>query len=653
MNAALLTCMFCLGQIPEVGVVYNANALVSQDWSTGWKKSRAKSEYRRILSLRKGASWTKGTAWLLEVYRNKSTGGSSQHAFQGKYQVFQSEVDTLFLRLSFPRWYRGGGTNPWSADIDYEQKEAIGIKIEIPIDGQTVPKDVLTMIVVEGFWVDTAENPIRRQYKQSFFDALRGYDNEKKVRRSPHFLLNEVVELTPGRIWDNPPGGFAESLPPGFVHRGKSKTPQSPLGFLNYDWFFAEDKLGRILSFRPSSSGLTEGTVWFISSHEPEGSRTSDRYFAARGTYAVSEDKTHEGHVCLSLSFTRMYLGTNERDIEWRVAESREFHPGTVSLEIPLPTYDGTQLEAIITGTPRKISGDLFPEITTDGEVLPMKSSAADASVVLSKIPKLPPGFRLRPPPPDFEKIVREAIVAFKRDNYEAAIKKYTEAINTFPDRARTGSGHGYGTCVYWRGESYHRTKQYEKAIADFSACIQHDPKLIYAYGKRGECYLQKEQYTEALKDATKAIDLSSTAAWSHKFRGYVYWKRFLAKSHKQDFESSIQDYRKALQLASPSEEAVICNAIAWRFATSGFTEHAEEALKYARRACETTKVTGYMLGTLAAAYAANGQFDDAVRLQQKALEAEDYPEAYKPDGRKRLLLYKQGKPYSSLLSKR
>ena len=67
--------------------------------------------------------------------------------------------------------------------------------------------------------------------------------------------------------------------------------------------------------------------------------------------------------------------------------------------------------------------------------------------------------------------------------------------------------------------------------------------------------------------------------------------------------------------------------------------------LDYAWRACEASDFKDPAdLDTLAAAYAAQGRFQDAVETARKALELA--PDAWKPDYRQRLELYKSGKPY-------
>jgi tetratricopeptide (TPR) repeat protein len=70
------------------------------------------------------------------------------------------------------------------------------------------------------------------------------------------------------------------------------------------------------------------------------------------------------------------------------------------------------------------------------------------------------------------------------------------------------------------------------------------------------------------------------------------------------------------------------------------------KAVEYAKKGLELNKSKGFALDTLAAAYAENGQFDEAVKCQMEALEDPAFQKRYGEEAEKRLELYKNKKPF-------
>ena len=113
--------------------------------------------------------------------------------------------------------------------------------------------------------------------------------------------------------------------------------------------------------------------------------------------------------------------------------------------------------------------------------------------------------------------------------------------------------------------------------------------------------------------------------------------------------QPALEQYYILLQVDPNSER--ILNSIAWILATTQDPKisNPKEAVKFALRACELTQYkVPDTINTLAAAYAATGKFDEAIKTAEKAIElarsanrkdlAEEISE--------RLKLYRQNKAY-------
>ena len=124
-----------------------------------------------------------------------------------------------------------------------------------------------------------------------------------------------------------------------------------------------------------------------------------------------------------------------------------------------------------------------------------------------------------------------------------------------------------------------------------------------------------------------------------------VYFRRGRAWSRKSEFRCAIQDYEVAIKL-NPNE-AIMYDCLAWILATCPSDELCDgtRAVELAIKACELTEWRrDAPIYTLAAAYAEAGNFEEAVKRQQHAINLLDdgHPRWYE----EQLELYKNHKPY-------
>lgn len=217
-----------------------------------------------------------------------------------------------------------------------------------------------------------------------------------------------------------------------------------------------------------------------------------------------------------------------------------------------------------------------------------------------------------------------------KQGNYEAAIKDFSEVIRLDPKSAIAYSS---------RGGAQFKAANYDAAIKDLTEAIDLNPKFADAYGARGAAWAGKGDYDAALEDLTEAIRLNPKLAAAYGDRGRV-------RCQKRDYEGAVKDLGERIRLDPKSANAH--NSLAWLYATcpDASSRDGKKAVELATKCCELSgwKAWGDV-DTLAAAYAEAGDWENAVKRQEQAIElAQD--EKDKQKAREHLALYTQKKPY-------
>jgi tetratricopeptide (TPR) repeat protein len=195
------------------------------------------------------------------------------------------------------------------------------------------------------------------------------------------------------------------------------------------------------------------------------------------------------------------------------------------------------------------------------------------------------------------------------------------------------------------RGEAFRWKGQLENSIQDLTEAIRLNPGNPAWHNNRALGYHNKRDENSAIADYTAAIRLDPTDAFAFYNRGNSF-------RITQEFGKAIADYLEAIRLQPlhPNPH----NAVAWIWATCPNNEFrdGQKALEHARRACELENWRrANDWGTLAAAYAETGRFEEARKWQSKALEDALYARTYEEQGKERLKLYSQGKAYREDMS--
>jgi tetratricopeptide (TPR) repeat protein len=180
-----------------------------------------------------------------------------------------------------------------------------------------------------------------------------------------------------------------------------------------------------------------------------------------------------------------------------------------------------------------------------------------------------------------YQQYVKSASAAFQKKDYPTVIVNYSKAIEMSPFEASN---------YYNRGISYYKTGKEKEAEMDFGRVIIMDPRMSSVYVYRGLCRERLGKYKDALTDYTKALELKPKDAAIHNNIAYLY--------------------------LSANDE--------------GFLDKTK-ALEHAKKAAELSKEkNSEILDTLAKAYDINGQVEEAIATENKAVNLEPYNDEFK-----------------------
>jgi tetratricopeptide (TPR) repeat protein len=197
------------------------------------------------------------------------------------------------------------------------------------------------------------------------------------------------------------------------------------------------------------------------------------------------------------------------------------------------------------------------------------------------------------------------------------------------------------------RGRLYALTSAHEKAIEDFSRYIRLSPTEEVGYTQRAVSLRALKKFDLAISDQTQAIRLMP-----QKHEGFIHRGNTYLETGNYNLAQS--DFERAVSLDPQSSWA--CQALAWFYATCREKDfrNPAAALKFAQKSLVLAKdkpLDPGLYETLAAAYAASGQFHQAVETQKKAMArlSQGKRPADASDVQNRLDLYRNGKSYTGM----
>ncbi|MCP4161481.1 MAG: tetratricopeptide repeat protein [Deltaproteobacteria bacterium] len=184
----------------------------------------------------------------------------------------------------------------------------------------------------------------------------------------------------------------------------------------------------------------------------------------------------------------------------------------------------------------------------------------------------------------------------------------------------------------------------YKKAIELYNEVIKQNDSNPSPWINRGSCYSYLGKLEHAIKDFDKALKIAIklTKNKNHPNLAYIYYNKAYALDNAGEIEKAISIYERVIKI-NPSYPDARGN-LAWILATAK-KKSIRNPNKAIQLAFDEMKLKGEndpdILDTLAAAYAAKGNFSKAISTINKAIKLSNTEEF-----KQRLSLYKKKKIY-------
>lgn len=198
---------------------------------------------------------------------------------------------------------------------------------------------------------------------------------------------------------------------------------------------------------------------------------------------------------------------------------------------------------------------------------------------------------------------------------------------------------------VLEQGDAEMRAGNFQAARRDFDSAIRSDPTLWVAIFWRARLSAGEHKWQEVIRDCNDVLRQESTFVEAAVLRA-------TANRHLGNYSASLRDLDNVIRLQPARIEpfAFALDGRAWIRATcpDPSLRNGKSAITDATKACSLNRwQSAGMIDTLAAAYAESGDFDSAIRYQEKAMRAPNAAEQAR-ELQEHMALFKQHHPVRS-----
>ena len=359
-----------------------------------------------------------------------------------------------------------------------------------------------------------------------------------------------------------------------------------------------------VLSLRPGEK-WHKGTAWFF---KEQASNTT----VWKGSYTLSH-RAKDDTLLISIGFSRKYaLERRQANQNGKWQLDPRYEPKGMVLELALENRTIPSKEITLSVTDSFFvdqNGDPTTRRDEPYGLIQKLKGQGDVRTAYLDVVKLGTIITLQQEEDAFDEEPGSLPPGYQTRTSE---KKAKKVVTNYRPDTKPATGHEK---LWDEVKRAHKEKDGKRVLELVNAILILEPDNVDVYSFRAWAESVLDRQDDAIVSYGKAIQLSPRNPLLFKARASILVGR-------ERFEEAAKDYEAMINLNPQDSECL--NLAAWFFATcsSDNVRNGKKALGWAQHACKLTEYKNSLfLDTLAAAYAASGEFRKAVLWQTEAID--------------------------------